>query len=326
MKNSVSIFSILQSVCKGVQNRSEVNYLIETTYSYACSYLKHRYKTFGNLLLAEDLKLQELAIDAIAQLFQRDEKGNFISIIKTYNKWEPKISSEEGAAFFINQLAAKCVEKYLSEMLRQSDPFFSKVLDSVNYLIEKQNYKKKRFIGTVFIVENDKISPCGLLAENQFIYGLASSFFYSKNDLLPALFKHIKETTEYLPAIPLNALVIKIKHVNIDAFVSSKSTFSGEGTEVESLMNKALNTIFMKMNKSYVEKNKIDDIEAAKIRDAFRVIAADLQDGGINTGLHKYFLDQFTNLTFEDYQQRYQNIFEYLFKLFKDVISEQLID
>jgi hypothetical protein len=35
-------------------------------------------------------------------------------------------------------------------------------------------------------------------------------------------------------------------------------------------------------------------------------------------------LEQFSKLTFEDYERRYQNIFEYLFKVLKKEIAKQL--
>ena len=51
-----------------------------------------------------------------------------------------------------------------------------------------------------------------------------------------------------------------------------------------------------------------------------------MRDGGINTGLHKYLMEQIPNLTFEEYENRYQNIFEYLYKILKKEIINQLQD
>lgn len=78
------------------------------------------------------------------------------------------------------------------------------------------------------------------------------------------------------------------------------------------------------MYESYVNKNKIDKNEADRIKKALGSIVYDMRDGGINPGLHKYFLEQFPELTFNDYENKYQNIFEYLFKVLKKEIAEQL--
>lgn len=126
MKTAYSVLAILKSICENKASRYEVNHLIELSQSFAYSYIKYRYKNLNKVLMAEDLTLQELAIDSIAPLFERDESGLFIKLIKAFNEWEPKIESEDQATFFLNRVTAKSTEKYVSELLRQSDPFFFK--------------------------------------------------------------------------------------------------------------------------------------------------------------------------------------------------------
>ena len=60
------------------------------------------------------------------------------------------------------------------------------------------------------------------------------------------------------------------------------------------------------------------------LKEQLECIVYDMRDGGINPGLHKYFLEQFSTITFDDYQNKYQNIFEYLFKVLKKEIADQL--
>ena len=324
MKTAYSVLRILTSICGNNSSRSEVNHLIELSQSYAYSYLKYRYKNLSKVLLAEDVTLQELAIDAIAPLFERDDAGSFVRIIKAFNDWNPKIEIEEQAVFFLNRLIAKSTEKYVSELLRQSDPFFSKILDSVTYLIEKQSYKKKQILGTTYIVEDENFIRLSSLPNSKFINELPFELFSNNNKILPGLFKYIKTNTDKAAAIPLNALVMKIKQVKAAGFNLSESTSNGNETEIESIISKALNVTITKMQESYLERKKIDKKEAAGIKKALESIVYDMRDGGINPGLHKYLMEQMPNLTFEDYEKRYQNIFEYLFKVLKKEIAEQL--
>lgn len=276
--------------------------------------------------MAEDLTMQELAIDAIAPLFERDEAGNFIKITKAFNEWEPKIETEDQAAFFLNRLVAKSTEKYVSELLRQSDPFFSKILDSVNYLIDKNNYFKKQIIGTTYIVENENLVKIGALPDSKFIYELPIELFKSSNEMLKKVFSYIKSNSDRTPSIPLNALVLKIKQIKSETYNLSDTSTNGNESEIDSIINKVLGSTFNKMYESYVNKNKIDENEAEKIKKAIENIVYDMRDGGINTGLHKYLMEQIPNLTFEEYENRYQNIFEYLYKILKKEIINQLQD
>lgn len=323
MKSGYSVLGILNSICENKSSRSEVNYLIELAHSYAYSYLKYRYKNLSRVLLAEDVTLQELAIDAIAPLFEMDESGSFIKLTKSFNDWVPKIESEEAAAFFINRLVSRSVEKYVSELLRQSDPFFSKILDSVNYLLSKHNFKKRIILGTTFIIEDEGMSRINSLPDNQFILDLPVELFVDNAKLLPGLFDHLKDNNKSA-AIPLNALVMKIKQINSNEFILTENSPHSNEIEIESIINKALNTTLNKMNISYLSKNKIDDYEAKGIKKALERVLFDMRDGGLNPGLHKYFLEQFAELTFDDYKNKYQNIFEYLFKVLKKEIVEQL--
>lgn len=324
MKTSYPILNTLTNISERDVSRSEVNHLIELSQSYAYTYLKYRFKNLSKVLMAEDLTLQELAIDAIAPLFERNETGIFVKITKAFNEWEPKIDSEEKAVFFLNRIVSKSVEKYVSELLRQSDPFFSKILDSVCYLIEKQNYKKKQMLGTTYIVEDENIKRIGTLPDSKFIYELPIDLFIINNKILEEIFGFIKIKTDRTSAIPLNALVIKIKQIKSSSFNFSDSSSNGNETEIDSIVNKALISTITKMQESYQKKNKIDENEASGIKKALENIIYDMRDGGINLGLHKYFLEQFSELNFEDYESRYQNIFEYLFKVLKKEIADQL--
>ena len=325
MKSTYSVLQLFYSICENKSSRSEVNILIELSHNYACTYLKYRYKNLSRVLMAEDLALKELAIDAIAPLFERNENGELIQIIKAFNNWTPKIETEEQAVFFLNRLVAKSIEKYASELLRQSDPFFSKILDSVNYLIDKNGYLKKFIIGTTYIVEDENIIKIGALPDRGFISELPIELFTDKKNAISKIFDYIKSSTDKTPAIPLNALVMKIKQVRAANFVFIESVSNGNESEIDTIVSRALDAAFTKMQDSYINKGKLEINEAERIKKAIELIVCDLRDGGINSGLHKYFLEQFPELTFNNYEDRYQNIFEYLFKVLKKKIAEQLI-
>jgi hypothetical protein len=330
MKSDNSIFNTLNNIRFGKATRSEINHIIELSHNYACTYLKYRYKNLNTVLLAEDVTIKELGIDAIAPLFERDENGLFIKLIKAFNEWNPKIESEEQAVFFINKIVAKSVEKYVSNLLRESDPFFSKILDSVKYLIEKNGYGKKQILGTTYIVDyKESVEEWSIeiknLPDRNFIEELPFSVFNSAQNVVSKIFEFIKTETENAPAIPLNALVIKLKQVSASSYIY-KDSVTENNSEVNSIVEKAVEKTFYKLQESYIDKNKIVRSEGEQIKKAIEKIAFDMQDGGINVGLHKYLMEQMTNLSFDEYKIRYQNTFEYLYKTLKNGIAEHLVN
>lgn len=324
MKKGCSVLQILLSMESNEVTRLGINQLIELTQNFAFTYLKYRYKNLNKLTLAEDATLDELAIDSIAPLFERDEKRSFVKLKNAFDKWQPPIETEEQALFFLNRMAAKSVEKYVSELLRYSDPFFSKILDSVNYLVIKQNYKKKLILGTTYIVENEELKRIGCLPDSQFIFELPADLFFDLNKMIPGIFTHLKNNTDKELAIPLNALVTRLKKLKASHFIISDKVELTDELSVGSMVSNALKLTIEKLKESYSAKGKCTESEVSSICKALENVAYDIKDGGINPGLHKYFLEQFPEKSFEDYKTRYQNIFEYLYKVLKNEITRQL--
>ncbi|MBK8946421.1 MAG: hypothetical protein IPM32_14290 [Ignavibacteriae bacterium] len=324
MKSLTSYFQLLNFLAENKLSKIETNQLVEKIYSFTFFYLRYKNRNLYKVFVAENITLQEMAIDAIAPLFERDGNGRFIKIIKSFNSWEPKINSEEKALFFLNKLAAKSAEKYISELLRNSDPFFSSILDSVNYLITKNNFTKKQILGTTYIVESQDFIKLGSLPDTEFINQLPIEIFDDNSSLLLKLFNFLKENTDKSPAIPLNALVQKLKKIRLSNCYNSEATSFENIPEIESLTQIAYNNTIKKLKETYTEKNKINDFETEAFTNALSNILIDMKNGGISNGLHNYLLDQLPQSNFNDYKNKYQNTFEYLFKFLKNEIKIRL--
>lgn len=326
MNKNFPVLCLLFTLCNAKIKSGELNSLIEIFHNYSSTYLRYRYKNQYKVLLSEDVTLDELAIDAIAPLFERDENGRFIKLETAFKNWQPPIDTEEKAQFFINKLVAKSVEKYVSEMLRNSDPFFSKILDSITYIITKQHIIKTQILGTTYLVERVEKLKFGSLPDSKFINELPSHFFYDLNKTIPQIFNHIKDSTDKASAIPLNALVLKIKQVRSSDINLPLSTQPVIDYDIEGVIEKALRVTIKKLYSSYADKGKLNKAEVSGTEQVIRHIAFDLKDGGINPGLHKYFMEQFKGISFEEYRCKYQNTLEYLFKVLKKEIADQLDD
>ncbi len=327
MKSKYSVLDILSSLVENKTNRMEVNYLIEQAYSFSSAYLKYRYKNLSRTLLVEDATLRELTLDSIAPLFERNEDGSFVRIVKAFTEWIPKIETEEHALFFLNRIVGRCCEKYTSELLRQSDPFFSKILDSINYLIKKKNYHKKVILGTVFILETNELIKLGKLPDSEFITSLPMKVFYNKKDIISSVFECVKKESSYIAAIPLNSLVMKIKKVRTGEGNFSDIEYDGKKElEINSLVNSALNVCYEKLKFGYIEKGKLSETEAVGIKRALSNVGRDMRDGGIIPGLHNYLMQELDYVDIDEYKVKYQNIFEYLYKILKNEIAAHLVD
>jgi hypothetical protein len=173
-------------------------------------------------------------------------------------------------------------------------------------------------------VEECELRNIGGLPDSQFVLNLPSDLFLDMKNILPKIFEYLTVNTEKEAAIPLNALINKIKRIKAVDFNFTDKVELGNELKVESILETALKASFNKLDESYFEKGKISKEEKCGIETALRNISLDMKDGGISPGLHKYFLEQFPEINFNSYKNNYQNIFEYLYKVLRKEIVKQL--
>lgn len=324
MKKKDFILGYFNSICDNSIKQKDLNHLIELMVKTAYSYLKHRLKNQYKILLAEDVTLKELAIDSIALLFKRDDNGCFVKLKTAFENWQPPISNEQEAEFFLNKLVSKSVEQNITEILRGSDPFFAKIHHSLIYLALKQNIIKKHFLGTTyFLEENIEIIP-GYLPDISFIKTLPDKLFLSKETMFKEIFNYIKSNTNYLPAIALNAMVLKIKEIKSYEHKLPEICYQDWEFEIESIVNKSLKITLNRLENTYERTGKLSHQEVSNIRIALESYAEDLKNGGVNIGVYNYLFEKVSDLTESEYLAKYKNILEYLIKFLKKNIVDEL--
>ncbi len=298
---------------------------MEKSYKISFQYLRSFQTKLSKILFQDDLSLSDIAIDAIAPLFQRDDNNSFFVIKKSFENWIPSIQTEEDAAYFLNKITAKNATQHISTLLKNSDPFFAKILDSLNYFIRKENYYKINYLGHVYVVETvvDDI-PANVIGNEQF-EKLPINLFIDQKTLLKKLFNYLNKETAFYPAIPLNQLVQKIKYLNI-SFNDLNESIDGcvKSLEVNEKVNAGFKTAKELLIATYLNKNKLNETETESFEKALMDISEDLKDGGINPGLYGYLQKHITGLSRDYYDKKYHNILEYLLRVMKSTIAKEL--
>lgn len=324
MERNLEILPFFQNSASSV-SQSQINNAIEGAYRIAVKYLQLHRLSISKLINGEDLTLQELAMDSIVGLFINEKDNEVMPIIQSFNKWQPCISSEEDCLYFLNKVVASRVEQHIYKLFKEKDPFFSKLLDSVNYLIRTNGFYKFHFLGKTFLSETEleKFEKC-FISTDEF-EKIPSELFKERKSLLSNLITYLKNETEFNLAIPLNDLIIRLKHVNSSEYLLDEYTSSEfNKIEINEMLEKGFRSAIEKLMYSYVDKGKLDREELNAFRSALKEMAIDLSDGGINPGLYKYLSAYIPGLTEEDYKNKYHNILEYLLKVMKNNIAEEL--
>ncbi len=303
----------------------EVNFIIESSYKIALHYLNQVNLKIQKIILVDEVPFEDIAIDAIAPLFTRNEQNEFYILKNTFRSWIPPVKTEEEALFLFNTIIANRVEQHITLLLKEADPFFAKIFESINYYFKKENLSKINYFGTVYIVENENLRINKNLIKPNDFDSLPGDLFINKKLLFKNILIFLKENTEYFPAIPLNSLVHKIKKINAANFIVNELTENPTDlVELEELVSLGLDSAKDKLNNFYVSKGKLSNEEADFFTKALADMADDLKNGGIKHGLFEYLDPYSKQLSRADYQLKYQNIIEYLLKIMKKTISESL--
>ncbi len=318
----MNFYSVLQKILTGDISQTDLNRFIEKLIQIALRFVKYNSGRIKKLTNDSSSFLDDIAVDSIVPFFTRNQSDGELFIISRFTSWEPEITTEEEAKYFLLKTISLSVNQRINTLLKEYDPFFSKILDSVNYFIKSQNFNKINIAGKIYITEPGIDADKCRFADKELLYNTPAGLITNKKEMLPSLFSYFRKIYSTPAAIPLYDLIYRIKEINLSGEISDRVLGTGEKLEVKEIIDKGLAIVSLKAAESYVKTGKLCDDEFIKITEALKLIGNDLMDGGINPGLYHYLCETMPGLTKNDYEVKYHNIFEYIVKLYRQQLAE----
>ena len=321
----MNFYSDLQKIRTGDISQTDMNRFIEKLIQIALRFVKYNSGRIKRVANENSSFLEDIAVDSIVPFFTRNQSDGELFIISRFTSWEPEITTEVEAKYFLFKTISLSVTQRINTLLKEHDPFFSKILDSVNYFIKSQNFYKISIAGKIYITEpGTTIDKCRFV-DRESLYNSPSGLITDKKEMLPSLFSYFRKILKAPAAIPLYDLVYRIKELNLSGEIPHSIQRTGEQLEVKEIIEKGLEIVCRKAEESYLKSGKLCDDEFAKVMMALKLIGNDLMDGGINPGLYQYFFEAMPGLTKQDYELKYHNIFEYIVKLYRQQLAELIV-
>jgi hypothetical protein len=322
---SDNIFGCFEKLRVGEDSNKDLSLVFQAAFNIASTYLKKNQNKFGILNNREDFNQNDAVMEIITPLFLTRNERKYDRLIYAYEKWEPPVKSNSDALFFLHQLIFIRAEHYLSRALERIDPLYSIILRDVNLKIIQSGLYKTRYMGQSYVSLKEKINAGQNIVDDAWLEQLPIGLFEKENYLLE-IFDYLGYETHFTTAIPLNALVLRLKKLNLSAYSGIRTEIAiDESLYTEEIILRSLDVSLKKLVRSYVAKNKITHAESELFIEAMKDIAIDLRDGGINTGLYEYFKKHKPELSREEYKSKYDNILEYLVKVMKQTAMEIFI-
>lgn len=127
LEGAVEMRNTVQSVLSESPHRNAVQTLYGECHRFALAYL--RCKRRGHYLKERiGLSLEDLAVDCIADLFERDEDGRFVQLSEYFNSAGWPNLSEEAATIALRRLVFSKVSDGLFRRHREADPQVAKII------------------------------------------------------------------------------------------------------------------------------------------------------------------------------------------------------
>lgn len=324
------ILYLLNQIIDGELQLNELKDLVGLCSKIALSVLRNRYESHSNRFLTQGLTFNDIALDSIASFFIKDKSGE-LPLRKALLSWDKEIKDEASAYYFLSKIISNRIEQEIAKKLKEADPFFGKILRSINHLVETNRINKSSWFGVVYLLEKKNNEIIQKPIESEFIKSLPAKLFIGSNEkIISNLFSYIKTETDFFPAIPLNALIRKIKQVN-GSFLQQRSSETieehfEEELNVERIVNESLNAVNDKLEKFYLDKGKLNADETVVFKNVLIEISNDLKDGGVSRGLYEYLSPYMIGLSKEDFYRSYHQTLDYLLRLLKKEIADRLED
>ena len=151
--HAVTIKETLSQLFNEPRQHVAINHIVQQCFNIALAYLHHRLRR-GSLIDNQfGISNEDLAMDCIAELYQRDETGTFIVLRQYFDSisWE-KLSDEE-LQVALRRLVFSKVNEGLFRNYREEDPNLAKIIRNIKEAVKhKEKVNLMRYRETNWLV------------------------------------------------------------------------------------------------------------------------------------------------------------------------------
>jgi hypothetical protein len=301
---------------------------IDLTLQIASLYLAKRIRSGSIHPEFFGLSPDDLAIDCIGPLFERDAQGQFVQLRSYYASldWESLPDADLLAATRL--LVYSKVHQQLTRLYRDHDPSLEKILRNLRNAIRSSSTLREERCGAELRVRSVTESDGELLLPEMpwaFLEGELTGYLHdgtSLRDIMAHVGRVLQDQSTYRKSLPLTSLAMLLRTAYVRMHPDPLTIGIDESgpvrkEEVNMLIASALSGIEQKKHRTYVGKGKIQpDIYTAYI-DAVRSIlqAEFVENDGDEASYYTHLQKLLPGLTVEKYRSVHRCHLEYLAKL-----------
>ncbi len=321
----MTLKATLSEVFSPTPTHRAVNNLVQICFRIALAYLHHRLRR-GSLVDNQfGISNEDLALDCIAELYQRNEENRFIVLYQYFNTYNWKALSEEELKVALRRLVFSKVNEGLFRNYREADPNLAKIIRNI-----KEAAKQDKRVSLVkskeasWLVIGDKdtqvnhlpLAPAELLEAHMLAVLCNTSNTYKA---VSAFADFIAEHPAYCNGYPLSGFAQVLRASFMGAAVQNEDAeeASYAPLEVEQAIQQAITYLRSTLFDSYVRGGKLSRTRfETYVKAVGKTLKSTFTRYPESVDSQFEALRSFIpDLSKETYMQQHRNVLQYLFKL-----------
>ncbi|MCK5149107.1 hypothetical protein KAR48_20290 [bacterium] len=336
---------LLQRFCSAHPTDAEVRQLVEMSAQLALRYLK--YKQSRGFVIAESRayhaeELKSLAIDLIAELFERNDFGEFIIIRNYFTPHLSESSTEIELSIYLRRLITNHIEQRLTRIYKERDPEAAKIIKNIKIAVANNLNLSMVHHGNVnYVTPNDlpDISQVAQINDDGMGQGLINNVaisLFRPVDTIPVMLKKLFTLLKQEPALPnclaLNVLMRIIrdyrKHIDYSSALANRISIDNDPErlvfhqEMVGQIKRIQKELFRKVDVSYRDKGKLSEEDTEALKSALALMTKDLVNGDTLDTHYFYIHEMMPAVSMDEYNLKYRKQFEYFVRILRNEIKE----
>ena len=308
----------------------DTSLLIDTCHKMAVSYLVMKWRRGQFHLKQYGIPLDDVALDAIADLFACDATG-CLSVIKRYFSEEGRRLdqlSADDAFGMLRRLVFSAVSNRLFRLLAEFNPALTRIIRNIKLALRKHpSMTSIRFQGRRVLIPTSCLDRSRFLPEippeiMEVEFGARISFHSPLAEMLEVLGTILAEQECYGPIYPLTATA----HLVLSVYATCEPPLPTVcfpsvlmKSEIEALLTRVLAKVGMAAQSTYLTNGKRNIEELRTYQRALNHVFREKWswDGGERISLFRALREHLPELSFHDYHRFHRDPMEYMAKMIR---------
>jgi hypothetical protein len=328
----MSIRGTLRRCVSNKYDRKDVNRLVLLCHRFAYSYLRMK-RSAGNYFVTGNENIEDLALDFIAELFQKEKDGSLVVLQEYFKDTDLNRCEDSDVKIELRRLVFTKVDDNLFRYYGQKDPSLRKIIRNLKLAVKKRNcnhavcYKDGNLI-----VDEDEPGITSIMPADFMRMRLCSRLRGEMQipDILIQVIDIIRDQDSYRKRFPLVILASIIR----ESFVilhndNHKQTIKPVAesnllkSDLDKYIDETVDRIKNEICPRYIKKGKLRQ----ESMDQFLNVATDIVRNDFHEEKHGYSqydrIKKYNeNLEYEEFRKKHRPVLEYLVKLIRrDLIN-----